>query len=256
MKPNSEIIDIIKLINKGITIFLNNTNEIKIGEYESIVECRLILNVCIRHIESINELAKQDLLFLPSAMVLGRSSFETAINALWLIYPQDIFECESRYSGWLRDYEGWIGKQIRFFNDLGWETKKYTEEKKSLSEFINNFDIELNRKGYKTKKVVNFKSQLKSINEERKYLYYSLLSGFTHGGYHSTGIYRKNLGTKMAFGEFISIDDWKFVYSVVWPAFEIASEFFIAKASKGNIKNIYSEDFKNEIRNLLALKNI
>jgi hypothetical protein len=256
MKPTSEIIDIVKLIDNGITIFLNNANEIEIGEYESIVECRLILNLCIRHIESINELAKQDLLFAPSAMVLGRSSFESAINALWLIYPQDIFECESRYNGRLKNYEEWIGKQIRFFNDLGWDTKNYTEEKKSLSEFINDLDIELNRKGYETIKQVNFKSQLKKINEEQKYLYYKLLSGFTHGGYHSTNIYRKNLGTKMSFGEFINIDDWKFVYSVVWPAFEIASEFFIAKASKGNIKNIYSEDFKNEIRNLLVIKNI
>lgn len=255
MKPTSEIIDIVKLIDNGITIFLNNANEIEIGEYESIVECRLILNLCIRHIESINELAKQDLLFAPSAMVLCRSSFESAINALWLIYPQEIFQCESRYSSRLRNYEEWIGKQIRIFKALGWETKKYTEEKKSLSEFINSFEIELNKKGYEAIKQKNFKSQLKSINEERKYLYYSLLSGFTHGGYYSTRIYRKNLGTKMSFGEFINIDDWKFVYSVVWPAFEIASEFFITKASKGDIKNIYSKDFKNEIRSLLVLKN-
>ena len=87
-----------------------------------------------------------------------------------------------------------------------------------------------------------------SLNEERKYLYYKLLSGFTHGSYYSTNMYRRNLGTSMILGEFINIDEWKFIYNVAWPVFEIASESYIYRASMGKICTIYSDEFKDEIR--------
>ncbi len=148
MKPSSEIIEIVKLIDSGITIFLNNANEIKIGKYESIVECRLILNLCIRHIESINELAKLDMVYLPSAMVLTRTVFESAINALWLIQPEDVFKCESRYLSRLYKYEEWLNDQMKYFDSLNWSSIKYAEEKESIVEFRTGFEKQLLIKGY------------------------------------------------------------------------------------------------------------
>ncbi len=214
------------------------------------------MNLCIRYLESINELAKQDLVYLPSAMVLSRSVFESAINVLWLMQPNDLFECESRYLSRLRDYENWISGQIKYFNNLNWNTDKYEEEKKLIIEFRKDIEKLLEDKGYKTSNSKNLREILKSVHEERKYLYYKLLSGYTHGGYYSTNLYRKNLGTCKILGEFISIDDWKLVYIVAWPAFEIASEFFIDRASKSQFEICYSEEFKSEIRSLIDIKKL
>jgi hypothetical protein len=254
MESTPEILSIVKLVDNGITNFLNITNELEVGEYESVVESRLILNLCIRHLESINELAKQDLVYLPSAMVLSRSVFESAINVLWLMHPNDLFECESRYLSRLEEHEVWITNQIKYFDSLNWNSDKYAEEKRLIFEFRRSVENLLKDKGYKTSSRKNVRDILKSVNEERKYLYYKLLSGYTHGGYNSTYLYRKNLGTCKTLGEFISLDDWKLVYIVAWPAFEIASEFFIDRASKSQFKIVYPNEFKDEIRSLIDIK--
>jgi hypothetical protein len=253
MEPTPEILSVVKLVDKGILTFLHKADELVVGEYESVLESRFILNLCLRHLESINELAKQDLVYLPSAMVLSRSVFESAINALWLMYPNDLFECESRYLNRLEDYEIWISGQIQYFNLLNWNSDKYVEEKRLIFEFRMKVEKLLKDKGYKTSSKKNIRDILKSVNEERKYLFYKLLSGYTHGGYYSTNLYRKNLGTCMTLGEFISLDNWKLVYVVAWPAFEVASEFFIDRASNGQFKIVYSEEFKNEIRSIINI---
>ncbi len=253
MDARIEILNICKLIDEGISTFINTTNTLIIGRYESVVESKLILNLCIRHLESINELAKKDLVFLPSAMTLSRSVFESAVNVLWMMFPKDIYECETRYISHLKEYEDWLVGQIKFFNSLKWNADKYVNEKDIISEFRKAIEKLLNEKGYKIYPKQKIREILKSINEERKYLYYKLLSGYTHGGYYSTFLYRKNLGTCMSFGEFININDWKFLYCISWPAFEIASELFIEKASEGNINTVYSDKFKKEIRTALEM---
>lgn len=69
MESTPEILQLTSLVAEGIGIYLEKTSKIVIGKYESVVESRLILNLCLRHIESINELAQKDLVYLPSAMV-------------------------------------------------------------------------------------------------------------------------------------------------------------------------------------------
>lgn len=255
MEPTPEILSLVKLIDNGIVIFIDKSNKLKLGEYESILESKLILNLCIRHIESINELAKQDLVYLPSAMVLSRSVFESAINVLWLMHPNDLFECESRYLSRLEDYEKWVNSQIKYYRLLNWKSDQYNEEKRLIFEFRKGIEKLLKDKGYKACSSKNVRDILKSINEERKYLYYKLLSGYTHGDYYSTNLYRKNLGVCRTLGEFISLDDWKLVYTVAWPAFEIASEFFVDRASWSQVDTLYPEDLKNDIRKLIQKLN-
>lgn len=254
MDSNIEIINIAKLVDDGISNFLNKTNPLRFERYDSIVESKLILNLCISHLESINELAKKNLSFLPSAMVLSRSVFESSIKVVWMMYPPNIYECENRYLSHLRDYEDWLEKQIKFFNSQKWDSSKYVEEKRIISGFRKYIEDLLASKGYKIQPSKSLREVLKSLNYERKYLNYRVLSGYTHGGYYATFTYRKNLGTKMITGEFIDIDDWKFLYFTSWPAFEIASELFLEKASEGNITPLYSKEFKKEIRSAFEVK--
>jgi len=255
MEYKEEILRITSIVDKGIADFLDKANEVSIGEFESIVEGRIIINLCIRYLESINELAKIDLVYLPSAMVLSRSLFESAINVLWLLYPSDIFECESRYIGRLKSYEDWITKQIKFKKSQNWLFDNLDNHLKEISSFRDSIQKLLVKKGYEIPAIPALRSILKSVNEERKYLYYQLLSGYTHGGFNSTWIYRKNLGTLKQVGEFIDLTDWKLVYSVSWPVFEIATELYIDRATFSKSKIIYSDDFKNEIREAINIIN-
>ena len=253
MKPTFEILQLTSLIEEGLTTFVEKTSTIEIGKYESVVESRIILNLCLRYFESINLLAKNDFVNLPSAMVLGRSLFESAINILWILHPDNIFECESRFLARLKKYEDWISDQIKFFNLQKWNSDAFINQKEQINHFIIALEKLLLEKGQRLTQVPNFRAMLKTIGEERKYLYYKLLSGFIHGGYYATTVYRKNLGWCKEFGEFIDVNDWKLIYSVTWPVFEISSELFIEKATFSRIKNIYSDDFKIEIRKTLKI---
>jgi hypothetical protein len=253
MEQKNKILQISSLVDTGITNFLNCTEGIPMGRFESIVESRIILNLCIRYLESINELAKSDMVYLPSVMVLSRSLFESAINALWLLYPSDIFECESRFISRLEQYEASLNKLIKFYKSHNWKFSDIDAHLQSINNFSQPLKELLLSKGYKISLVPNFRDMLKSVNEERKYLYYSKLSDYTHGGYNSTWIYRKNLGTLKEFGEYIEINDWKLVYAVSWPVFEIATEYFVSKATSCQIKNLYSDDFKRRIRESINL---
>jgi hypothetical protein len=219
------------------------------------VESRLIINLCIRHFESINKIAKEPEL-LPSAMILSRSLFESALIIIWLLYPNDIFISESRYLSRLKDYEIWISKQIKFNKLLGWDSEKFHLEKDAINNFRNKIQELLEKKGNKEENSKNVREILKEIGEERKYLYYKMLSNYTHGNYYSTRIYKKNLGVDSVFGEFIENIDWLFIYSITWPIFELASEILVLRASKGKCTQVYSHEFKNKIRKALELKNI
>lgn len=183
----------------------------------------------------------------------SRSVFESALKVLWILHPSDIFECESRYVVRLKQYEDWLIDQIKFLKTQNWNCDTYTKQKEDVCCFRLDLQNLLIERGYKVLHSPNLRDILKELNEDRKYLYYRLLSSYTHGGYCSTGIYRKDLGVCKKLGEFIDIKDWKLVYAVAWPVFELATEFFIDRATLSEVKNIYSDKFKKEIRDCLAM---
>jgi hypothetical protein len=252
MLPTDEILRMVALVDNGISRFLDHAKNVQISMYESIAESRVLLNICIRHFDAINELAKKDLVYLPSVLVLARTLFETAVNVLWILYPDDIFECESRYLTRLIGYEAWIKQQIDFYNLQKWNSGTYSELFEMTFQFRTALQKLLAEKGYQEQKYPNVREVLKSLNEERKYLYYKLLSTYTHSGYKATEIFRKNLGAMKQFGEFVDIEAWKFIYGVSWPIFEIASELFILRGANSTYYPLYDINFKKEIRCFLG----
>jgi len=95
-EPSKDIISTCDLIDNGITHFLRSMNNEHFGRYEYEVECLVNIIHSVRIFESIIELARKDLAYIQSALVLSRNIFETLIKVSWILHPPDIFECETR----------------------------------------------------------------------------------------------------------------------------------------------------------------
>jgi len=81
IQPTELILSALNCLEEGIEYYLSECKNLpEIGKYESDIETLNLTKLIIRHIESIIELGRLDLVLLPSSIVLARSSFETAIN--------------------------------------------------------------------------------------------------------------------------------------------------------------------------------
>jgi hypothetical protein len=102
------------LINDGINLFLSARETLPpLGKYESEDEGILLMNIIIRHVESITHLANYDLVLLPSAFILARSILEASTKIKWMLYPKDPMEREARWLVHLK------GEEEYLLNNLG-----------------------------------------------------------------------------------------------------------------------------------------
>jgi len=121
-KPTENIISTCDLIDEGIGKFLDSLKNDHFGRYEFEVECLLNITHSIRILESIVELARKDLVYIQSALILSRSLFETLIKTSWILNPSDIFELESRYVAQLNtECEFWTDSSD--FMKIFWSSK-------------------------------------------------------------------------------------------------------------------------------------
>lgn len=89
LQPTLEILKIRELIDQAVAGFVNALITVpQLAKWEADVEAMLLLNLAIRNIEAILELAGTDLILLPSANVLDRAVFEIALKAAWLVQPE------------------------------------------------------------------------------------------------------------------------------------------------------------------------
>jgi len=89
-----------------------------LGRWEADIEANNLFNLAIRHIESIVELARRDLVLLPSANVLARAVFETSVKAAWMVQPDDPFQRELRWLAHLQEevrmHDRLVSRGVRF----------------------------------------------------------------------------------------------------------------------------------------------
>src|ERR1700691_3210409 len=104
--PTPTILRIASLIDQAISRFLQVRETVPpLGMFESDIEAMKLLNLVIRDIEAIVELAKVDLVLVPAANVLARAVFEIAVKAAWMVTPDDPFDRELRWLAHLQEEE-------------------------------------------------------------------------------------------------------------------------------------------------------
>src|SRR5688572_25900578 len=104
--PTPEIRATAEAIERAIGWFLERRPSIaEISYFEASVEAHNLLNLAVRQLEGIIELARRDLVLLPAAAVLARAAMETSVRAIWLLQEEDPYEREARWLAHLKDEE-------------------------------------------------------------------------------------------------------------------------------------------------------
>jgi hypothetical protein len=234
------------------------TIPIQLGRFEAETEVYTILKLLLRHLESVCQLARHDLVLLPSAAVIARAAFEAEVRARWMLKPIDPFEREIRWVLHLRSATKHFGKL---------ESNKYAQKQaaevlgKQKSSY-DNFDIAISRllteRGYKIPtKSPNVWEMLEDLNSAELYQFYIQLSAFTHTNFVAGNLYRKNLGSGKQTGEFIAAKDWWLPLAVTWKSFfNVSREFLYWIEADLNFFNAEKqvEEFDREMTRLLAKK--
>lgn len=205
----------------------------KLGRFEAEVEAYTIMNLLIRHLESISQLARHDLAQLPSAIVLARAIFEATVRTRWMLRPVDPFEREVRWVLHLRSAIDQSSKLENAWKKIATEeavatATAYRERRKQHEEFDAAISKLLSDRGYSLpKQAPNIWEMIKDIGEPNAYIFYIRLSAYTHTNFEAGYLYRKNLGNAKKLGEFITPADWLFPLEVAWRSFFVTAHDFL-----------------------------
>ena len=248
-RPTESVINICDLSDLGLEIFLKAISREIPGQYDVCSESFVIMLQCVRIFESIIELARKDLVCIQSALILSRSLFEGCVKISWILYPPDMFECESRYLSYLETEIDFLKKLKNVYVNTSEEASKIESRHTKYMEFRDGVAALLKKKGHKIPKIPNTREMLKSLGEERKYLNYMLLCQFTHLSHYAGNTYRQNLGSEKVFTETAQMDNWNLVFNICWPVFELAAEFYLFRVEQKDTP--YNDSFKNIVRTAL-----
>jgi len=198
------------------------------------------LLLIIRYAESITLLAREDLILLPAANVIARSTLEAGYRAMWLLDPIDPFEREARWVVYLEtgvehykklSQSKVIDPSLR--NEFLARYEQCSEFAKRIRLLLLNENISVNSK------YPGFNEVIAAQSLPDCYHLFILLSAYTHGNFAALEHYREHLGTAKRMGEFIEANDWKLPLSVAG-----AILFYVAERFLKNIDVDVSECFK------------
>lgn len=217
MAPTPVIVKAAELLKKAGLRWFDAINKcLPSGEFESDVECLNLATLIMRQVDSVATLALHDMVSLPAALVIARSSYEACIKLLWMADPEDPFEREARWVAHLYTEEDFYQRMSAELARFGsGQNEQHLAD--TFRKFRMDFTALLNEKGKQPpRQLPNLRQMLQSLGEERKYIMYVIGCQFAHGSHHATGIYRKHLGTEKIIGEFIDNDAWAACLTMTW----------------------------------------
>jgi hypothetical protein len=244
--PTKEVIALCDEIDFIIGQFFDYEQNVVHGKYESISICRLNILHSIRLLEALTELARKDLVFVQGALVISRSLFELLIKTAWILHPVRVMEKEARYVAYLEtDYEF----SLKMEKETAGSSKQITK-RTEIKWFINALSEKIKEHGVKKiPKFPNVRDILKSLNEERKYLYFIMLSQYTHFSHYAAGLYQKNLGTAKEYEETNNLERWKIAFGSTIPAFLLVTEMYAMSTSAS--KKLWSNPYREKVNTLI-----
>lgn len=209
LQPTPEILKLSDVIDQGVVGFINARFTVpQSGKWEAHVEAMLLLNLAIRDIEAILELAQTDLVLLPAANILARAVFEIMVKSAWMVQPDDPYQREVRWLVHLEE-DARLNEQIATrVGKFGGDARIFQERGITLRDFVDGVSAKLPVGYRKPPRNPNVEDMLESIGQKKMYSVYRLLAAYVHGGHASTWLYRQHLGTNKEIGEFIAPAEW------------------------------------------------
>jgi uncharacterized protein DUF5677 len=200
----------------------------QLGKYESDYECRIQLALTVRHIESVIELARRDLVLYPSAMVLARAAFETAANIMWVMSPTNPFDREAR---WL----AMLGEYAKLHKRLADRIKNPAHRSSLMKEYIRLEDLragitrKLPRGSQSINHLPNFDARLKTLGVDDNYVAYIITSQFTHGTLAASYLYKTVRSGREVSGEFVTPEHWVTPLRICWWSIRDSAKLFLSR---------------------------
>ena len=228
--PTKEILALCNDADFLIERYLACLDTIKgsIRRFEAETEIYTILKLILRHLEAVCELARNDLVLLPSAIVLSRAAFEASVRGRWMLRPIDPYEREVRWVMHLRSATEHFTKLERNKYTPKELATAYGNQRESFEEFDAAISKLLTERGYTLpKQAPNLWEMLKDIEDPHLYQFYIVLSAYTHTNFEAGTLYRKNLGTSKKLGEFITAQQWHLPLEVAWSSFFLLARDFL-----------------------------
>jgi hypothetical protein len=195
----------------------------QVGKYEAELEAHKLLALAIRNLEAVFQIARADLVLLPSALVLSRSTFEISTRALWLMQPSDPMQREARWVAHLRDEVQYYERLVKRYEHVGADPAIPLHRRSQLHEFVESVAALLPAGCTPPSRIPKFDVMLEALGVPSAYPIYAILSQYTHGTHFATWLYRRNLGTKMLSGEFTAPHQWYVPLTASWWAFQAVS---------------------------------
>lgn len=219
LEPNEKIRKSAELLEEAVGRFLRARSTFRdFGRFESSIESLNLMYLLIRNVEGCVELARKDLVLLPAAMTLARSAYEIGFKIKWMLDPVDPFEREARWLAHMKSEVEFYDKLIAKYSKLDEEASDLWNFRETIESFRLAVSDKLPGSVSRVSKTPDLFSMMKSLDDERKYLGYIVLSQFAHGSHNATGLYRKNLGTDKSLGEFVEASTWSIPLSGCWYA--------------------------------------
>lgn len=251
----------IDLHERVIKNFHNARNK-KIGYYEGQSQCSTMISLIILDIEAICALAKMNLIFLPTAILISRRIFDVSMHDTWILKPDDPFEQEAR---WLRYAYHSKNSELHFYEAcLKSAQKKKLDQGvllkhcQGISEYYSSVESALDKKTSPkkynhTRQPPKMDDILKEIGREDDYLIFNFGSQFAHGGILATQCFTKGYGISKETGVFISPGDWDFCFKTTMMSILQAGIIFLEK-THGDVSLFLPPDLKREIEGTVGVK--
>ncbi len=230
MEPTDEIKLLCDDTKRLIRAYLDAPFPQPIGRFESNVEAYTLLKLMTRHAEALVEIARNDLVLIPAAMVLARACFEASVRTRWMLRPEDPFEREVRWLLHLRTARDHCRKLEQNPHVPSNLQQEYGARGTSYEDFKAEVERLLSEDGYPTPaRIPSAWDMVKDIGQPSLYVFYVLLSAYTHSNFEAGSLYRKNLGCGKELGEFIGPADWRLPFEVVWRSFFTTAREFLLR---------------------------
>jgi len=225
-----------------------------LGRWEADIEANNLFNLAIRHIESIVELARRDLVLLPSANVLARAVFETSVKAAWMVQPDDPFQRELRWLAHLQEevrmHDRLVSRGLRFGSvDL----HPIKERGDQIREFQKHVVSKLPTGYSELKGNPSVEEMLESVGQAQVYPCYIQLAAYVHGTHSATWLYRRNLGNQKELGDYIEPEKWFLPLWTSWKCIQVLGQFFFDRLDSEPAPFIDSEKCETIDKSLFDL---
>lgn len=206
------------LLDAGGVVVLDVLKEAQIPtRYEAVVEAMLTVRLIIRYVEGVASVARNGVVMYPTAMVLARAAFESALRTLWMLEPDNEFDRERRYLARLEETERLNEDAARAYTDLG--ADEAAARHAGVAEAFRQFREAVVGKlpdAIPPQRLPNLRAMLAESGYSSRYLLYRFASQFAHGTMYATGVYRRHLGTAKEFGEYIEPRMWAEPLQIAW----------------------------------------